>query len=187
MGDRKFELGELLKHSRILTRDLIAPTIYRLAERRKDWKEGKRDIKVAFRESVKGQRHDLVVHVEWSLASIALDHKYPTVREDLRKLADSKNDDVITELGALGTGFLLVTVLLPKDRITRVVQKGGRGDFYLNGRRDEMIEVSGTYKGDLNKRFSQKKAQILLNKSLRKAIVNVSRFEMPASRLERVK
>jgi hypothetical protein len=76
---------------------------------------------------------------------------------------------------------------LPEDRITRVVPRGDRGDFYLNGRRDEMIEIAGTVSRDLNRLFNEKKTQVLLNTSLTKALVNVSRFGMPASRLERVK
>ena len=62
-----------------------------------------------------------------------------------------------------------------------------RGDFYLNGRRDEMLEVSGTVRGSLDARFSKKREQILLNAVLRKALVSVSRFASATSRLERVR
>lgn len=80
-----------------------------------------------------------------------------------------------------------MTVLMPKEDITKVTVKGDRGDFYLNHRRDQMVEISGTLKQDLADRFSQKRKQILLNKTLNKAIVCVSRFMSANSRLERVK
>ena len=81
-----------------------------------------------------------------------------------------------------------MTIFLPEDTITRVGQLGDRGDFFLNGHRSEMIEISGTRSGPLNRRFDEKCAQILLNKSLTKAWVCVSQFSTPPRcRLERVR
>ena len=171
----------------LLTRDLIAPTIYRLAPRRGDWQDAYRDVEVTFRQTARGRWRALVVRMQWSLASLAQEREYWWTRQDLSKLAHTKNEEAITELAALGVAFALVMVLLPRDKITKVVPKGDRGDFYLNGTRDQMIEISGTLRGDLNRRFSEKKRQILLNRNLRRAIVNVSRFAEPASRLERVR
>jgi len=182
------ELGSLLQEPRrLLTRDLIGPTIYRLAQDRKTREAGQRVVTVVFRAAPRGRRRKLAFRVTWSCVVLAMKHGYAEVLEDLAKLARTKNEDVITELAALGLAFLLVTALLPRDQITKVVPKGGRGDFYLNGRRDQMIEISGTMEGDLSKRFSEKRQQILLNRRLTRAYVNVSRFATPASRLERVK
>ena len=103
----------------------------------------------------------MLVRVQWSQAKMALECGYTQVREDLSKLKDSMNENAITELAALGVSFVLVKLLLPNDRITRVVQIGGRGDFYLNGRRDQMIEISGTVRGNLNERFQTKREQVL--------------------------
>jgi hypothetical protein len=182
-----FDLGDLLVEQKVLTRDLIAPTIYRLAERRREWQDGQREISVEFRESLAAEGRQLGIVVTWSLAALAQDGEYYWARRDLAKLAHSKNAEQITELAALGIAFLLVKVLLPTDKITKVVPKGGRGDFYLNGRRDHMIEISGTIERDLHRLFNEKKRQILLNPALSRAMVNVSRFATPASRLERVR
>jgi hypothetical protein len=68
-----------------------------------------------------------------------------------------------------------------------VVQVGGRGDYYLNRRRDEMIEVSGVGKGDLAKRFAGKTKQVLANAALTRAFVCIIGFDPAAARLERVR
>lgn len=109
------------------------------------------------------------------------------LRGDLRKLRNAKNEEEITTLAAIGTAFALMSVLMPGEEITKVTAKGSRGDFYLNHRRDQMVEISGTVRGDLASRFSQKRTQVLLNRTLRKALVCVSRFASTAARLERVK
>ena len=108
-------------------------------------------------------------------------------REELRKLRTSRNTNDITELAALGVAFCLVSRLLPGDKITRIVPLGGKGDYYLNGRRDEMIEVSGTVKGDLQARFEKKSRQILANERLTRAFVSVTRFAPGGSILGRVR
>jgi len=184
MGE--FNLARVLEHE-LATTDLIAPTIYRLAERRSDWTEGCRAFETRFRRTKRGSERTGELIITWGLGEIALDYGYGTVRDDLRKLAKAKNEDQITELAAIGTAFCMMVVLMPGERITKVTAKGDRGDFFLNGRRDEMMEISGTVRDNLDSRFSRKKRQILLNKMLRKAIVNVSRFASATSRLERVK
>jgi hypothetical protein len=90
-------------------------------------------------------------------------------------------------LAAIGVAFSLVGSLLPQNKITRIVPPGGRGDYYLNGRRDEMIEVSGTLKGDLNALFRKKREQILDNPHLVRAFVCVVRFDTAEVRLEPVR
>ena len=184
MGE--FNLARVLEHE-LATTDLIAPTIYRLAEGRSDWTEGCRAFETRFRRTKRGSERTGELIITWGLGEIALDYGYGTVRDDLRKLAKAKNEDQITELAAIGTAFCMMVVLMPGERITKVTAKGDRGDFFLNGRRDEMMEISGTVRDNLDSRFSRKKRQILLNKMLRKAIVNVSRFASATSRLERVK
>lgn len=181
-----FQLGRLLEMP-LATRDLIPSTIYRLADTQKDWKSGARDVQVRCRTNLSGDHENLIVRIAWSQETLAIDYAYSEIRDDLRKLAKTKNDEQMTELAALGIAFVLVTALLPDDRITKVVPKGERGDFYLNDSRDEMIEISGTIRRDLGKLFSEKKQQILLNKGLRRALVSVSRFSDASSRLERVK
>ena len=125
--------------------------------------------------------------ITWSVPDLDAEDGSDRFREDLRKLRDSKNDRVITELAGLGIAFCLVRLLLPDEQITRVVATGGKGDYYLNGRRDEMIEVSGTIEDSLAGRFTEKKDQILQNMRLTKAYVSVTRFARLASRLERVR
>jgi len=182
----RFQLGKLLRLD-AFARDLIPATIYRLAESRKAWRQGSRQIAVQFRPELKPLASERLVIVEWSYESIGVHYGYDAVREDLRKLANAKNSEQITEGAAIGTAFVLVTVLMPNDTISKVVQKGGRGDFYLNGRADEMIEISGTLQGPLDSLFNKKRTQVLLNEQLTRAIVSVTGFERPRSRLERVK
>lgn len=181
-----FNLAQVLTHE-LATTDLIAPTIFRLAKARKQWARGERRIDVALRRNKGGSAQTRQLRILWDLGEIALDYGFAPIRDDLRKLAKAKNEEQITELAAIGAAFCLMTVLMPGERITKVTTKGDRGDFFLNGRRDEMMEVSGTVQDDLDSRFSRKKRQILYNRMLRKAIVNVSRFASATSRLERVK
>jgi hypothetical protein len=112
---------------------------------------------------------------------------YNRFREELRKLRNSQVEQDITELAALGVAFGLTRLLLPKDKITKIVPIGGRGDYYLNGRRDEMIEVSGTIKASLDGLFKLKSGQVLKNTALVRAFVFVARFDSAEARLERVR
>lgn len=187
MVDYECDLATLADNPEISSRLWIAPTILRLAEKRNAWDDGQRVVEVGFCRRAKGKLKAVAVQVSWSLSRLALDYQYATIRTELAQLRSSKNVQQISEEAALGVAFLLVATLLPRDRITRVVQVGGRGDFYLNGRRDQMIEVSGTRTGSLDVVFLRKRSQILLNRALTKAIVSVTRFEAPASRLERVR
>ena len=187
MGEaHEFNIARLLKHE-VATADLIAPTIYRLAESRKRWAKGERRLDIRFRRSHRGPERAGQLRITWDLPEIGLEYGYGPVREDLRKLAQAKNEEQITELAAIGTAFCVMALLMPGEKITKVAIKGDRGDFYLNGRRDEMLEVSGTVRGSLDARFSKKREQILLNAVLRKALVSVSRFASATSRLERVR
>lgn len=184
---RVVDLSRLGVHSEISAHLWIAPAIFRLSETRTAWNEGFRTIDLSIRagarQIVKADR----LTVKWSLDQLALGLEYPTLRTELSQIRNSKNEVAITEAAALAVAFLLVSEFFPADRITRVVQVGGRGDFYLNGRRDQMIEISGTLTGSLEALFSRKHTQILLNSELTKAIVGVTRFASPASRLERVR
>lgn len=182
----RYDLAELIQlpRTRVTTRDLIPPVVYRLA-RKRTWNQGKVPIEVRFR---RGPDTPMIEHkllLQWDLAAISA--RYREIHEDLKRIASTKNDQVITEQAAIGIAFVLVTALLPEDTITRVVQLGGHGDFFLNGNRFEMIEICGTKSGPLNKRFDEKRAQIRLNRSLTKAWVCVSQFSPPRSRLERVR
>ena len=184
--ERSINLSSLVAHPRINTREFIAATIFRLAAGQKKRREGQREISVRFRAATDAPAEELTVTVTWSIAELDAEDGTNRFREDLRKLRDSKDDRIITELAALGVAFCLVPVLLPDVQITRVVRTGGRGDYYLNGRRDKMIEVSGTIEGSLTRRFTEKEKQILQNKRLTKAYVSVTRFAEPASILMRV-
>ena len=177
---------QLLEHEAAST-DLVAPTVYRLAETRKRWRKGDRCVQVKLRKGVTGAPQTRLLQFTWDLAEMAMEYDLGHVREDLRKLANAKSDAQITELAAIGTAFCLVSSLMPGERITKVAAIGQRGDFFLNDRRDQMLEISGTLTDDLDARFARKKRQILLNETLRKAVVNVSRFASATSRLERVK
>lgn len=184
---RVVELSRLADNPEIVSRLWIAPTIFRLSANRNAWENGTRTIELSVRATPRQHARTEALTVTWSLDRLALRVQYPTLRTELSQLRSSKNEIAITEEAALGVAFLLVSEFLPFDRITRVVQVGGRGDFYLNGRRDQMIEISGTQSGSLDTLFSRKRAQILLNSKLTKAMVSVTRFESPASRLERVR
>jgi hypothetical protein len=183
----KFNLAVLLAHPKLTLRHVVAPTIFRLARTQKNWKRGSREMGVAFRPAVKGGVQDLVVTFSWALGDLHPPERYNEFREELRKLRETMNDNQITEFAALGVAFGLITVLLPEEQVTRVVQVGGRGDYYLNQSRQEMIEISGVKEGDISARFSQKRKQILKNQELRKALVSVTGFAPSAARLERVR
>jgi hypothetical protein len=181
-----FNVAELLDHD-AASSDLVAPTIYRLASSRKLWRNGERVLRVALKPTARGDRRARELRIFWDLEQIEHEYHHPQAREDLRKLANAKHEEEITTLAAIGTAFGLMSALMPKDEISRVSVTGDRGDFFLNNRRDEMVEISGTMRGDLSSRFSEKRQQVLLNETLRKAIVCVSRFVSATSRLERVK
>ena len=183
----RFNLVGLLEHPKLTLRHLVAPTIFRLARTQKNWKRGSQEMSVSFRPAVKEGVRDLVVNFSWALGDLKPPERYNEFREELRKLRETMNDNQITEFAALGVAFGLITVLLPEEQVTRVVQVGGRGDYYLNHDRHEMIEISGVKKGDISARFSQKRKQILKNAELRKALVSVTGFAPPTARLERVR
>ena len=182
-----FDLARLLEHPTLTLRHLICPTIFRLAATQKQWIMGEREVAVSRRPTLRGAREPVSVRFFWALRELEPPTRYNEFREELRKLKATMNVQQLTELAALGVAFGLVSVLLPDDAVTDVVQVGGRGDFELNGRQDQMIEISGVTKELIEDRFSQKKKQILLNKRLTRAIVSVTGFDPPLSRLERVK
>lgn len=168
-------------------RFLIAPTILRLAETQKKWVAGTRDLLVRYRPVVGEEIQEIAVTFRWALQELEPESRYNEYRDELRKLRRTMNEHSVTELAALGVAFGLVSVLLPDDKVTRVVQIGGRGDYYLNDRRDEMIEISGVAKGAIGDRFSRKRKQVLLNTELTRAYVSVTGFSPPVSRFERVR
>ena len=187
MRNLELNLQELLPDKRIDTARFIPSTIVRLALTQKARQRGERSLKVAFRESPEEEPERLGATFRWAVADLDDAVGYNRFREELRKLRGSQANQDITELAAIGVAFSLVGCLLPTDGITRVVPVGGRGDYYLNGRRDEMIEVSGTLKGDLDARFREKRTQILKNDRLIRALVCVVAFDPPQARLERVR
>lgn len=181
------DLSVLLSHPTIITAEFVAPMIFRLAANRKEQREGQCEISARFRPTVGGPVQEPAVTITWSVPELDKADGTSRFRDDLRKLRDSKSEWIITQVAALGVAFCLVSQLLPDEQITRVVTPGGKGDYYLNGRRDEMIEVSGTMKRSLAGLFTEKKGQILQNKRLTKAYVSVTRFAPLASKLERVR
>ncbi len=184
---REFDVLSFLEHPTLTLRHLIAPTILRLAETQKKWVTGTRHLAVLFRPAVGEEIHEIGVTFRWALRELEPQSRYNEYRDELRKLKRTMNEHSVTELAALGVAFGLVSVLLPKDAVTRVVPLGGRGDYYLNGRRDEMIEISGVAKGAIGGRFAAKRKQVLLNADLTRAYVSVTGFSPPESRFERVR
>jgi len=187
MGELAVNLSDILSHGWIDTARFIPSIIVRLAMTQKARQWGERTVTVSFCESIDLEPETLAVTIRWNVADLDEAVGYNRFRDELRKLRNSQAEQDITELAALGIAFSLVRILLPTDEITKVVPLGGRGDYYLNGRRDEMIEMSGTLKGDLNARFFEKRAQILKNNRLIRAFVCVVRFDSAEARLERVR
>jgi len=186
MGVVEFDVATLLRHPRLTVRHLIAPTVFRLSPTRKKWPKGEREFAVTYRATSSADAEAATVRFRWALRELEPPALYNELREELRKLANTQNENQITEGAALGVAFGLLSVLMPSETVTKVVQLGGRGDYYLNGSFDQMIEISGVREGSIGKRFAEKKKQILLNKSLTKAIVCVVGFVPPTGRLERV-
>lgn len=180
----EFDLAGLFEHPRLSVRHLIAPAIFRLSPTRKRWTAGERDVAVTFRAGPEADAELVTVKFRWALRELEPAARYNELREELRKLANTQNENQITEGAALGVAFGLLSVLMPDEKVRKVVQIGGRGDFYLNQRLDHMIEISGVKEGTLTKRFAEKKKQILLNASLTKAFVCVVGFALPTARLE---
>lgn len=187
MSGNEFDLAELLLHPKLTLRHLVAPTIFRLASTRKQRLTGTREVSVGFRRKVSGRATDTPITFSWALRDLDPPSRYNEFREELRKLDATLNANQITELAALGVAFGSASLLLPDDAITRVVSLGGRGDFYLNGRRDEMIEIAGIKTGSVTALFGRKKKQILENQKLVRAFVCVVSFETAAMRFERVR
>ena len=179
-----------LAHDEINTNYLVAPVIFRLARTQKQWRQGQVSLKVAKRLDLEGPVAELAVHLAWAIDALDEVFRYNpqghSFRHELRRLRHSVNERHITELAAVGVTFALVSVMLPEDRITRVAQIGERGDYYLNGRMDEMIEVSGVKEGGIDQRFEAKREQILKNRRLTRAFVSVIGFDPLIARFERV-
>jgi hypothetical protein len=62
----------------------------------------------------------------------------------------------------------------PGTLFTRVAAIGTRHDYYLNQRRDEMIEIAGRWEGGMPGLFDEKSEQSDLNSTLRKRWVSVT-------------
>lgn len=187
MDPVEIDLRRLLEHPSINTEEFIAPVIFRLARTQKARAQGERGFQVRLRRTAGGAQEDVSVTICWSIRELDDALGYNRLREELRKLRDSKSPNDITELAACCVAFLLVGELLPEEKIVRIVLPGGRGDYYLNWKDDEMVEVSGTVEGNLDARFAEKTRQILKNKGLRRAFVSVTSFSEATSILERVK
>ncbi len=184
-----FNLAQLvsLPRSTLVTREFIVPVIYRLSGSRRERREGERVVRVEFLEAVAKPRLAWHVRFFWDVVEIARDFGYDQIQDDLRGLAKTRNENVLTETAALGVAFSLMSLLLPQETISRVAQIGDRGDYFLNSRRSEMIEVGGTRSGRLTTLFGEKRRQVLARKSLTKAYVSVTCFDEVASILERVR
>jgi hypothetical protein len=185
-NEPEYDLASLFDHELAVNR-YITPAVFRLARTRKDWANGRRSLAVRFVPAVEATPVQTSVNLTWNLRGIEPESRYNDLRGELRKLSKTLNDTQLTENAALGVAFALVAVLSPDDEITEVVQVGGRGDYYLNRRRDEMIEVSGVGKGDLTERFAGKTKQVLANAALTRAFVCIIGFDPAAARLERVR
>ena len=187
MDPAEIDLRRLLKHPSINTEEFITPVIFRLAKTQKARAQGQRSLQVRFRRTVEGAQEDLAIGIRWSVGELDDASGYNRYREDLRKLRGSKTPNEITELAACGLAFLLVGELLPEEQIAWIAPPGGKGDYYLNWKYHEMIEVSGTVEGNLVSRFTEKKKQILSNARVNKAFVSVTCFSEATSILERVR
>lgn len=186
MAAHEIDLGQLALHSELALGLLIPQTIYRVARRRAEWRSGETAFHVSFAES-DNEASTQIVKLFWNLDPQAEHSRDRWMLEDLRKLAHTSNSRTITEAAGIGAAYAFVSALLPHDRVSSVVQTGGRGDFYLNGRHSEMIEISGTLEQDVDRRFEEKRAQVLQNTRLVRAFVCVTSFGERIARLERVK
>ncbi|MBI3922954.1 MAG: hypothetical protein HY318_16150 [Armatimonadetes bacterium] len=89
----------------------------------------------------------------------------------------------IIEQGAIGVACLLLASYTDK-RVTEVAKWGERADYYVGrseGDRKEMLEVSGTDEGDLERRTREKRAQLLSNPHGKSGYVVTCRFCEPSA------
>ena len=187
MDSANLDLRVLLQHRDIDAAAFVAPTILRLAKDQNAQRKGQTEVEVSFRSGKDDVVQTFPMVFRWSVAGLDAEFGCSRFREELKKLRKSKNEHDITELAAYGVAFALPSALLPDDRVSRVVQVGGKGDFYLNDVRLEMIEIGGTLRGDVAGLFARKRKQILANARLTRAFVSVTRFDPLESRLERVR
>jgi hypothetical protein len=79
-------------------------------------------------------------------------------------------------LAAIVVAVAVMSHLEPDARFTRRASIGTGHDYYLNDRRDEMIEIAGRWEGGIPSLFEEKRQQSDQSQRLRKRWVSVSIF-----------
>jgi hypothetical protein len=186
-GFEPIDLVQLLTMPHLTTTLWVAAAIVCLAPHqfRNPHGEALIEVRTAV-QSVRSRESRMVLRVHWSLDALEA-AGYGVIRRDVAALAESHEERRVTELAAIGLAVCAIRVFLPTATIWKVAAFRDRGDFYLNGSYQEMVEVSGMSSGDLVARFRVKRRQILANRNLKRAYVNVTAFHLAQAMLRRVR
>jgi len=142
------------------------------------------EIDVVWRRAAGDQEFEGRLALRWDLDAIRVNT--PQIDRQLRSRLEHDDDQATrTEEAAVVVAVAVMANVEPRMRITRRSMTWTRHDYYLNGSRDEMIEVAGRWEGGLPGLFDEKRAQSDLNPKLRKRWVSVTIMrQQPRNRTE---
>ncbi|MBX9623430.1 MAG: hypothetical protein K2X82_06410 [Gemmataceae bacterium] len=148
----EYDLIRLFEHP-VYFADFVAPTIVTFEE----GEAARRTVGVEWRLAAGDAVNRSELILTWDLDALRAVH--PLIDRHLASVRErDENRARRTEVAAV-VAVAVMSLVEPATRFTRVAETGSRHDYFLNGTKDEMIEVAGLWEGGLPGLFEEKRRQ----------------------------